>query len=224
MPAILSQLSGRLIVSCQPVTGGPLDDPRIVAGMAMAALAGGAAGLRIEGVANLRAVRAVTDAPVIGLVKADLSGTPVRITPLVAHVQGLAEAGADIIAVDATDRPRPVAVADLLAAVRATGRLAMADCATFAEGERARDMGFDVLGSTMSGYTGGPEPDEPDLDLVRDLSRLGAFTVAEGRYRTPAQAAAAMAAGADAVVAGSAITRPEHVTAWFVAAIDGARA
>jgi putative N-acetylmannosamine-6-phosphate epimerase len=97
----------------------------------------------------------------------------------------------------------------------------MADCATLADGQRALDMGFDLLGSTMSGYTGGPEPDEPDLDLVRGLAGLGAFTVAEGRYRTPAQAAAAMAVGADAVVAGSAITRPEHVTAWFVAAITG---
>lgn len=224
MAAVLERLDGKLIVSCQPVTGGPLDDPRIVAAMALAALDGGAAGLRIEGIANLRAVRAVTDAPVIGLVKADLDASPVRITPLVAHVQGLAAAGADIIAVDATDRARPVAVADLLGAIRGAGRLAMADCATVADGERARALGFDVLGSTMSGYTGGPEPEAPDLALVQGLSRLGAFTVAEGRYRTPAQAAAAMAAGANAVVAGSAITRPEHVTAWFVTAIEGARA
>jgi putative N-acetylmannosamine-6-phosphate epimerase len=71
----------------------------------------------------------------------------------------------------------------------------------------------------MSGYTGGPVPEGPDLALVTGLSRIGPFVIAEGRYQTPAQAALAIGAGADAVVAGSAITRPEHVTQWFVQAI-----
>lgn len=222
MAGILELIRGRLIVSCQPVPGGPLDRPEIVAAFALAALAGGAAGLRIEGLANLAAVRAVTDVPIIGLIKADLPDSPVRITPHLDHVAGLIAAGADIVAVDATDRPRPVPVAALCAAIRAGGALAMADCATAADGRQAREIGFDILGSTMAGYTGGPEPDDPDLDLVAALAALGRFTVAEGRYRTPEQAAAAIAAGADAVVAGSAITRPEHVTAWFARAIAGA--
>ena len=218
---ILAALRGGLVVSCQPVPGGAMDRPDIVAAFALAALDGGAVGLRIEGLANLRAVRAVTDAPVIGLIKRDLDHSPVRITPLLQDVRDLIDAGADIIACDATDRTRPVPVADLIRAVQAAGRLAMADCATAADGRRAAALGVDVLGSTMSGYTGGPVPVLPDLDLVAALAALHPFVIAEGRYQAPAQAAQAMAAGASAVVAGSAITRPEHVTAWFVAAITG---
>ncbi|MCC7320653.1 MAG: putative N-acetylmannosamine-6-phosphate 2-epimerase [Rubellimicrobium sp.] len=219
---MLNGLKGRLIVSCQPVPGGALDRPEIVAAFARAALDGGAAGLRIEGLANLAAVRAVTEVPIIGLIKTDRDDTPVRITPLLDQVEGLVAQGADIVAVDATDRQRPVPLADLLAAIHRGGALAMADCATEAEGRAAQAMGFDILGSTMAGYTGGPVPEGPDLDLVRALAGMGAFTIAEGRYQTPAQAAAAIRAGADAVVAGSAITRPEHVTDWFAQAIAGA--
>lgn len=222
MSDILMKLAGRLIVSCQPVPGGALDRPAIVAAFAQAALAGGAAGLRIEGLANLAAVRAVTDVPVIGLIKVDRDDTPVRITPLVAHVEGLIDAGADIVAVDATDRRRPVPLADLLAAIHRGGALAMADCSTEADGRAAKAMGFDILGSTMAGYTGDTVPVGPDLALVRALVGMGAFTIAEGRYQTPADAADAIRAGADAVVAGSAITRPEHVTDWFAQAIAGA--
>ena len=220
--SILAALRGGLVVSCQPVPGGAMDQPGIVAGFARAALDGGAVGLRIEGLANLRAVRVVTNTPVIGLIKRDLQDSPVRITPWLQDVADLIEAGADIVAFDATDRVRPVPVADLVAAVQRAGRLAMADCATAADGRRAAALGADVLGSTMSGYTGGPVPVLPDLELVAALAALHPFVIAEGRYQAPAQAAAAMAAGAAAVVAGSAITRPEHVTGWFVAAITGA--
>lgn len=219
MASILDQLRGHLIVSCQPVPGGPLDRPEIVAAFALAALDGGAVGLRIEGIANVLAVRQVTRAPVIGLIKRDLTDSAVRITPLVQDVQDLVAAGADIVAFDATLRPRPVPCNALVAAIHAAGALAMADCATLADGQAAQALGVDILGSTMSGYTGGTVPDGPDLDLVTQLSGIGGFVIAEGRYQTPAQAAQGMAAGASAVVAGSAITRPEHVTRWFVQAM-----
>ena len=178
-------------------------------------------GLRIQGAANLAAVRAVTDATVVGLVKTDLVDSPIRITPQLDHIAALADAGATIIAVDATDRPRPVQLEHLMRAIHARGLLAMADCSTGAEARRAVNLGFDVLGSTMSGHTGGPVPAMPDLALVTEMADMGRFVVAEGRYQTPQDAAAAIRAGADAVVAGSAITRPEHITAWFVAAIRG---
>jgi putative N-acetylmannosamine-6-phosphate epimerase len=223
MRGLPEQLRGHLVVSCQPVPGGPLDRPEITAAFALAALDGGARGLRIEGLANLRAVRAATRAPVIGLIKVDLADSPVRITPTVADARALVEAGADIVAFDATDRPRPEPLSQIVAAIHAAGALAMADCATIDDARRAVALGCAVLGSTMAGYTGGPVPDGPDLALVAELARLGRFTIAEGRYQSPADAARAIEAGADAVVVGSAITRPEHVTSWFVAALDTAR-
>jgi putative N-acetylmannosamine-6-phosphate epimerase len=219
MSTILEHLRGGLIVSCQPVPGGPMDKPEIVAAMAMAALDGGAVGLRIEGLANVRAVRAMTRAPIIGLIKRELNDSPVRITPLVQDALDLAAAGVDIIAFDATDRPRPASVEALLAAIHGASLLAMADCATAAEGRLAHGLGAEILGSTMSGYTGDVVPRGPDLELVSALAATGGFVVAEGRYHGPTQAAQAMAHGADAVTAGSAITRTEHVTSWFVQAI-----
>ncbi|MEZ5823538.1 MAG: putative N-acetylmannosamine-6-phosphate 2-epimerase [Geminicoccaceae bacterium] len=219
---MLMRLKGCLIVSCQPVPGGPMDDPEITAAFALAALAGGAQGLRIEGIANLRAVRKVTDAPVIGLVKVDLAESPVRITPSVEHVDALVAEGADIIAFDATDRPRPEPLEQLIESIRSRGALAMADCSSMADGARAAALGCQITGSTLSGYLDDDVPEEPDLELVRSLASLDRFTIAEGRYHHPEDAARAIAAGADAVVVGSAITRPEHVTAWFANAIGRA--
>jgi putative N-acetylmannosamine-6-phosphate epimerase len=192
---MLDSLKGKLVVSCQPVTGGPMDRPGIVAALGLAALAGGAAGLRIEGVANLRAIRPFTQAPIVGLVKRDLPGSEVRITPFLEDVDALAEGGAGIVAVDATRRARPVPVADLLARIRRHGCLAMADCATEGDARAARDLGFDILGSTLSGYTGGPVPESPDLALLGALRALGASswrrgaTTARRTWRRPAATA-----------------------------------
>ena len=218
----VESLRGGLIVSCQPVIGGPMDAPAFVAAMALAALAGGAAGLRIEGLANLRAVRAATSAPIIGLIKRNVPDSDIYITPTEADVAALCEAGADIVAFDATLRPRPVTVAALAAAAHAAGKLAMADCAMAADGAAAVAAGVDVVGSTLSGYTGGPVSDVPDLALVTALAGLGCPVFAEGRYRTPAQAQSAILAGALAVVVGSAITRIEHIAAWFADAVRAA--
>lgn len=222
---LLERMRGGLVVSCQPVPGGPMDRPEIVAAMAAAAIAGGAAAVRIEGLANLRAVRPVIAAPIIALIKRDLSDSPVRITPFAADARALAAAGADVVAYDATDRPRPEPAAVILAAILAAGLPAMADCATRAEALAARAGGAAILGSTLSGYTADTDTGDPgpDLALVRALAGQGAFVMAEGRYTTPALAARARAAGADAVTVGSALTRLEHMTGWFVAALGAVR-
>ncbi|PWK59192.1 N-acetylmannosamine-6-phosphate 2-epimerase [Roseicyclus mahoneyensis] len=225
MTGVLTRLKGGLVVSCQPVPGGPMDRPEIVAAMAAAALAGGASGVRIEGMANLRATRAATSAPIIALIKHDLTGSPVRITPFAHDVRDLADAGADLVAVDATDRARPEALADLAAAVRAAGVLGMADCASEADGLRARDLGFAILGTTLSGYTEATATagDGPDLNLVARFRQLGGFVMAEGRFHTPEAAAAAIRAGADAVTVGTALTRLEVMTGWFCDAVTDPR-
>ncbi|WP_127903898.1 putative N-acetylmannosamine-6-phosphate 2-epimerase [Solirhodobacter olei] len=221
---LLERLAAGLIVSCQPVDGGPMDTTETVVAMALAARDGGARALRIEGASRVAAVRAACDLPIIGIVKRDLDESPVRITPFVRDVRALAEAGATVIAVDATQRVRPVSVSDLLAAIRSTECLAMADLATLDEARSACDLGFDIIGTTMSGYTGGPIPTAPDFELLSVCSRLGTFVIAEGRFNTPALAGSAIEAGADAVCAGSAITRQEYVTRWFGDAIAHANA
>lgn len=208
-------LQGGLVVSCQPVDNGPLDDDDTVVRMAQAAVAGGANGLRIEGARRVGCVHRAVAVPIIGIVKRDLHDSPVRITPWLSDVDNLLQAGADVIAVDATDRVRPVAVAELLARIHEGGAIAMADCSTFAEGQAAAAMGFEIVGPTLSGYTGGPVPALPDYALLAALTAKLHRVMAEGRYNTPDQVREAARLGAWAVTVGTAITRTEVVTGWF---------
>lgn len=220
MPLDIETLKNGLIVSCQPVKGGAMDKAEMVVGFALAAIDGGAAGLRIESADYVAAVRAATDKPIIGLVKRDLDDSPVRITPWLADVDALAAAGADIIAYDATQRSRPVATRALIDRIHAHGRIAMADCSIISDARQALAEGAEIVGSTLAGYTGPVEPTEPDLELISAMRKLTPHVVAEGNVRTPALAQQVLAAGAAMVVVGSAITRPEHVTQWFRAALD----
>lgn len=220
---LAERLRGGLVVSCQPVPDGPFDAPEAVAAYARIAETCGAAGLRVEGLRNVEAALGASDLPLIGLVKRDLDDSPVRITPHLEDVDALARAGAAVVAVDATDRPRPLPAAALIAAVKRAGALAMADISTRAEAVAALAAGADLIGTTMSGYTGAePPPAMPDLDLVRACAPLAAPVLAEGRYNSPRLAAAALRAGAHAVVVGSAISRPEHIIGWFIAALRAA--
>ena len=201
---VLSQIQYGLIASCQPVDDGPMDKPEIVSAMAQASVAGGASGLRIEGVDNLKATRPFVNIPIIGIVKRDLPDSPIRITPFMKDIEDLANAGADIIAVDGTSRLRPVDIESAVKKIHEMGCLAMA-------------------GSTMSGYTSGPVPEEPDYQLVKDLKAAGCFVMAEGRYNTPELAKVAIEIGADCVTVGSALTRLEHIVSWFANSVKSAR-
>jgi N-acylglucosamine-6-phosphate 2-epimerase len=215
--------AGGLIVSCQPLAGSAMDSDDIVVAMALAAQAGGASALRIEGAARVRQVVAQVSIPVVGIVKRDLADSPVRITPLLDDVDALCAAGATVVAVDATQRQRPVPVAALLQRIKHGHCLAMADCSSLADGLAARDLGFDWVGTTLSGYTADTlcaDDSPPDWPLIHQLSQRGCWVVAEGRLRTPAHAAQALREGARAVTVGSAITRVEHITSWFVQALS----
>ncbi|TIN62289.1 MAG: ROK family protein, partial [Mesorhizobium sp.] len=217
-------IANSLIVSCQPVPGGPMDSAQFVTGFARAAVEAGAKALRIESVPYVAAARLAVRVPIIGIVKRDLTDSPVRITPYPADVEALAEAGADIIAFDATERVRPVPVEALVKAVKARNKLTMADCSCLDDARRALAAGVDFVGTTLSGYVGGPEPQDPDIALIAQMRTLTPYVIAEGRIRSPEQAAAAARAGACAVVVGSAITRTEHVTSWFHQALSHAYA
>ena len=219
---LLTCINNGFISSCQPIDDSPMDQPQIVSAMAQSSVLGGAAGLRIEGIANLQATRPHVDVPIIGIIKRDLDNSSVRITPFVQDVADLAAAGADIIAIDGTQRQRPETVENLINAIHQHGCLAMADCATLADGDMCHQLGADIIGSTLSGYTKGEVPTDPDLELVMALHQRGYFVMAEGRYNSPELAAQAIAAGANCVTVGSAITRIEHICQWFKEAVNTA--
>ena len=220
---ISERLRGGLIVSCQALDDEPLHGAEIMARMALAAWQGGAVGIRANGPEDIRAIRAVVPLPLIGLYKDGTVG--VYITPTFDHARAVADAGADIVALDATLRPRPKGerLAAIIAAIHAEcGKPVLADISTVDEGLAAVVAGADLVSTTLSGYTPySPQQEGPDLDLVRALAaRLAVPVIAEGRIRTPAEARAALDAGAFAVVVGGAITRPQIITASFVAGLS----
>lgn len=220
---ITAGLRGGLVVSCQAQPDEPLFGADIMARLAVAAEAGGAVGIRANSPADIAAIRAVTALPIVGLSKVNVPGFDIYITPTLADAIAVGEAGADIIAIDATARPHPEgSLTSFIRRIKeATGKAVLADISTDDEALAAHDAGADFVSTTMSGYTPySPQSDAPDLELVRRLAPILSVPLfAEGRIATPEQARAALNAGAWAVVVGGAITRPQQITERFVRAI-----
>lgn len=225
---LLTRIRGGLIVSCQPEAeareSDPMNSPVIMAALARAAVLGGAVAIRADSPADIAAVRAAVSVPLIGILKRDVPGFAVRITPTLADAERVAAAGADAIALDATARPRPgdLTAADLIGAVKAaTRKPVFADVATLEEGVRAAGAGADAVLPTLAGPArDGAADDEPDFELLAALIHaVSVPVIAEGRIATPAQAARALELGAWAVCVGSAITRPRRITASFAATL-----
>ncbi|MDI3408949.1 N-acetylmannosamine-6-phosphate 2-epimerase [Streptomyces cavernicola] len=216
--SLADALTGRLIVSCQAPPGDAMRDVDTLVRMTRAARDGGAAAVRVNEPAVVAATVAAVDLPVIGLWKDGDTG--VYITPTVRHALALVDAGAAVVAADATARPRPdgSTFAELVTAVHEAGALVMADVSSYDEGREAARLGADFVSTTLSGYVpGSPQQSGPDLALVAELAAaLTTPVVAEGRIATPAQAAEALAAGAASVVVGTAITAPTALTRLFV--------
>lgn len=221
--SVLNRLRSQLIVSVQADDGSPLRDSRIIAALACAAELGGAAGLRVRSAEDVRAVQSVSALPLIGLTKTWRDDTDVYITPTPREAQELAGLGCALVAFDATRRPRPHSVPEMIAAIHAAGALALADVGTLAEAGAALDAGAELVSTALSGYTpDSPQQEAPDFELMQGLHAAGIPYLAEGRLKTPADAARALELGAHAVVVGSAITRPDDITRWFAAALRDA--
>lgn len=220
-----SLVRGTLVVSCQAFPGNPLNTPAAMALMAQAAEAGGAGAIRANGPDDIAAIRAVTSLPIIGLHKlGDPAG--VFITPTYSSAVGIVAAGADLVALDGTLRPRPDGqrLSQQISRIHDDlGVPVLADVDNLEAGLAARDAGADLVATTLSGYTQGATPIGPDVELVRRLvAKLDCPVVAEGRIRTAEDVRNVCDAGAYAVVVGNAITNPMDLTARLLAAIPSA--
>ncbi len=209
-----------LVASVQASEGSPLEDPGTLARMALASAGEGVGLLRVQGLENISAVREGTALPCIGLIKRHYEDSIVYITPTLVEVDALLHAGVEIVALDATARPRPgdAWLHELVARIHEAGRLAMGDCDTLESILHALDAGCDVVGTTLSGYTSSsPARLGPDLELVRSAAAVGVPVLAEGRFGEPWHAAAALRAGAIGVVVGGALNDPVKQTRAFLA-------
>lgn len=217
---VAKQIQGRLVVSCQAFPGDPLEDTDAIRRMALAAIGGGAAGLRINGFDDIAAIRRETDLPIIGLMKR-YSGGELRITPDFASAAELAAAGADVIALDCTGRPWPGGDPwrENIQRIHSELKLpVMADIATIDEALAAAAAGADFIGMTLNGYTEETKGRHGfNWEMLASLvERSGRPIIAEGHISTPAEARRAIEGGAWSVVVGSAITRPGVITTGFV--------
>lgn len=221
-----------IIVSCQLEPTEPLHTPQHCALFAQAAEAGGASGVRAEGVQNIQEIRATTRIPLIGCIRDSYADGWMLVTPDMAAVEKLVRVGVDVVAMDATLRTRPNGLdgARFLADVRKRypDLVILADISTFEEGVRAADVGASALSTVLCGRTKETYEQSlavsPNVDMIYRLATtLRTPVLAEGFIWNTADAATAIESGAYGVVVGGAITRPRVLTQLFVNAVESCR-
>lgn len=228
---LFQKLRGKLIVSCQALEDEPLHSSFIMGRMALAAEVGGAAGIRANSREDILEIKKNVPLPVIGIIKRDYADSEVYITSTMREIEELMEVRPEIIALDATDRVRPggCSLKELLCQIKEKypDQLLMADCSTLDEAIYADRLGFDLIGTTMVGYT--PASAENDISaddfrILREiLANVKAPVVCEGKIDTPEKAKRALELGAHTVVVGAAITRPQLITKKYVETINSIR-
>lgn len=221
---MLDIIKNKLIVSCQALEDEPLHSPFVMGKMASAAKEGGAVAIRAQGVEDIKEIKKATSLPVVGIIKRNYKDSEIYITPTKKEIDELLTTGCEMIAIDATNRKRPnnENLKDLIDYIKSKNILIMADISNYEEGVNAQELGVDCISTTLSGYTSYTKSiDGPDFELMRTLvEKLHIPIVAEGRINTPQDLQEAYKTGVYSAVVGSAITRPQIITAKFANAIN----
>ena len=226
---MVGEIKKHLIVSCQALEDEPLHSSLIMSRMAVAAMQGGAKGIRANSVKDIEAIKKAVPLPVIGIIKSDYKDSDVYITPTYEDVDHLVQVGCDIIAMDATISTRPgcISLDTFFKKVKEKHpkQLFMADCSTVEEAVHADELGFDFVGTTLVGYTSqskGNQINADDFKIIRDiLKKVKHPVIAEGNIDTPQKAKRVLELGCYSVVVGSIITRPQVITKSFTDVIEG---
>lgn len=222
---VFKKIKGGLIVSCQALDNEPLYSPYIMSRMAYAAKLGGAYGIRANSPEDIIKIKETVDLPIIGLYKKNFHDSEVYITPTEECVDALMESKPDIIAIDATNRLRPYGLTLDAFFMKIRNKypdmLFMGDCSCIEDGIHAEELGFDLVGTTLCGYTNETKDTElPNISLMKQMaSTVKIPVIAEGGIWSPEQLKAAIDSGVHAAVVGTAITRPMEITKRFVNAI-----
>ena len=221
---VLNSIKGGLIVSCQALEDEPLHSSQIMMRMAQAALMGGAIGIRANSPVDCSAIKQNVDLPMIAIYKKVYGNSNVYITPTIEEVKKLLFINPEIIAVDATNRARPNGkmLEEFFKEIKQIyNGLIMADISNLEEGIEAERIGFDLVSTTLCGYTDYTlDKPKPNIELIKRLKdALKIPIIAEGNVDSPDNAINCLDAGAWAVVVGAAITRPQLITKKFVDSI-----
>ncbi|PKM55667.1 MAG: N-acetylmannosamine-6-phosphate 2-epimerase [Firmicutes bacterium HGW-Firmicutes-5] len=227
--AILESFKGGLIVSCQVQHDDPINSEDMPVKMAEAAKWGGAVGIRANSPEQIKAIKEKVDLPIIGLWKIWKDNTDVFITPTFEAAKAIWDAGAEIIAIDCTEQitseGRPAYELLPIIKEKIPEAIIFADVSNYKEAKRAVEMGADIVGPTLYGYTA--ETNHIELPDLREFARMcrdfgdKAYMIMEGHVYTPEDAMKTLFLGAHSVVVGSAITRPHLITKRFVDLLSG---
>lgn len=225
LPSVIQQFNQGLVVSCQAPMDSPLHAASVIAAMAEAAVNRGAVGVRIDTPDHIQAVRQRVKVPIIGLWKQQILGCEVYITPQFKHAEAVAQAGADVIAIDATLRQRPEheTVASLIQQIHQNlNKPVMADVDTLEAAKAAVAAGADLVGTTLYGYTPATQHcTPPGFNLLTQLvEQVAVPVICEGGIASPQMARQALDLGAYAVVVGTAITGIDALVKAYCTALD----
>jgi len=219
----MKEIKHKLIVSCQALEDEPLHSSFIMGRMALAAMQGGAAGIRANSITDIEEIKRNVNLPIIGIIKKDYPNSDVYITTTMLEIDQLVTIGVDIIALDATSNLRPtnITITDFFNQIKSKypNQKWMADCSTYQEAMLADQLGFDYIGTTLVGYTKQSKNmliEENDFELLRKIiTNVKHPVIAEGTIDTPDKAKRVLELGAYSVVVGSIITRPQIITKRF---------
>lgn len=227
MQDFMTITKGQLIVSCQALPEEPLYSSFIMSRMARAVKQAGAVALRANSVVDIQAIQDETGLPIIGINKHVFPDAETFITPTLKDMRAVAATGVEVVAVEVTGRTRPNG-GDLAADVAQfreefPNTLLMADTATLEDVAQADALGFDLIGTTMHGYTASSEgqniADNDFAYLKAVLAATDRPVIAEGKVDTPEKLRRCIDLGCHAVVVGGAITRPLEIAGRFLAAL-----
>lgn len=222
---ILNKIKNKIIVSSQAQKNEPLyNEIAMNALIETIVVLGKTDCLRLAGARDVKNTKEKfgDSVVVIGITKPDIIPVNykelVYITPNIEDANSLIEAGADIIAFDATKRERKTSVLELINFIHSKNKMAMADIAEFNEAKEAYELGADIISTTLSGYTKNTEnaPDAPDFNLLQKcVKELKCPIILEGKTKDYKDVKHAFELGAYAVVIGSMVTRPHKIIEEF---------
>ncbi len=226
---LLESFKNGLIVSCQVQKDDPIYSEELVVKMAIAAQWAGAVGIRANTPDQIRLIKAKVNLPVIGLYKIWHDDTDVFITPTIEAAKLVWDAGAEIIALDCTNQTthQKTKAWELLPILKKEipEAIIFADVANYEEAKHAAELGADIVGPTLYGYTA--ETKDIELPDMREFARMcrdlgnECYMMMEGHVYTPEDAMKCLFLGAHSVVVGSAITRPHLTAKRFVDLLSG---
>lgn len=218
----LELLKNKLIVSCQAVDNEPLNNIEAITLIAKSVIEGGAEALRLSQIEHISSIMKITKLPIIGLVKKKYRNSDVIITATLKEVEELINIGVKCVAIDSTLRDRPKE--DLKYIVEYVKEKypqisLMADCSDYDDVVNAIELKFDLIGTTLRGYTNetkGMDNLSNNYEFIRNvLEQTKIPIIAEGGIWKPQEVVDLLRLGCYSVVVGSAITRPKDITKKF---------